>query len=590
MKKNLLLLLLLLAFNQTSLLASHMMGGEVTWTCSGSGQYIFKVKFYRDCNGIPGSSTIALETNAPIGQINLTLVSQLDISPVGVGCPTCPNPMNSPNAIEEFIYQSSPTSLTGTPPASGWYFYYSDCCRNAAISNLGLGGGEAVLRAVMYAGSNFTPGICNDNSPQFAERPSVALCNSDTVNYANSAFDQDLDSLVYTWGSPLDGTAWPFSNYPFATGFSITSPLPSSTQNPANVGATLDPTSGIISFYSVTTGAFITVTKVSSYKCGQLVSEVFREVQIALFNCPINSGPITSNHGPQFSSGNQTEYFTVLAGDSIDLHLSVLDAEMLNSPVTFQTVTLSSYSLAFGTNDTSSTTGCMVPPCATMNHPSPYSTGNFVLNEDLHWVTACAHAGFNNGCLQHQRTFHFVFRANDNFCPANGVRYKNVIVNVTGPLIYQIGNDLAVSYPGVTLQWYLNGVPIQGATDTIITPTQSGVYTVMCSTGSGCQMLSNAVNRTFAGLADESSEPSFSLYPNPANSEQQLQVLLKNFVTGQQVINITDVAGKLVKNYTIDLHNTTEHLVLDISGIQTGLYQVSISNSSGIAQKSFVIK
>lgn len=592
MKKLLLLICSFLTFSSFVVKASHMMGGEITWTCHATGTYVFQLKFYRDCNGIPGPNAVNLVTNASIGTIPLTLVSQVDISPVGSGCPTCANPQNYPTAVEEFVYRSSLVVLSGTPPASGWYFYYDDCCRNSAIINLdATGGGMQILRAVMYAGSNFTPGICNDNSPQFAERPSIGLCNSDTVNYANSALDPDLDSLVYDWGKPLDGSSWPFTNYPFAAGFSFSSPLPSSSLNPANVNATLDPATGIINFYSVTTGAFVTVTKVSSYKCGQLVAEVFREVEIVLLNCPINTGPISTNHSPQFGTGNQTEVFTLLAGDSISLPLSISDFEFLNTPTpSMQVVALQSNSIAFGTNDTSSTSGCLIPPCATMNHPSPYSTSFPSLSEELNWVTACAHAGFNNGCLQHQRTFHFVFRANDNFCPANGVRYKNVIVNVTGPLIYQIGNDLAVSYPGVTLQWYLNGVPIQGATDTIITPTQSGVYTVMCSTGSGCQMLSNAVNRSFAGIENPTIEPTLSVYPNPLNSGQQLQVLVSNFTAGQQVININDISGRTVKTFTIELHNTTEHLAFDITELKAGIYQFSISNSSGLHQNSFVVK
>jgi hypothetical protein len=592
MKKNLFQIIVLLFLTQTSLFASHMMGGEITWSCTGSGQYIFKMKFYRDCNGIPGPGSINLITNAPIGQIPLVLISQQDISPIGSGCPTCSNPQNLATAVEEFIFQSSPITLTGTPPVSGWYFYYSDCCRNNAISNLGAAGsGNATLRAMMYAGSNFTTGICNDNSPQFAERPSLGLCNSDTVNYANSALDMDLDSLVYSWDSPLDGTSWPFTNYPFTSGFSFNSPLPSSVQNPANVGATIDPTSGIISFYSVTTGAFMTVTKVSSYKCGQLVSEVFREVQIALFNCPINSGPIPSNHGPNFTTGNQTEYYSIVAGDSLDLQLSVVDAEFLNTVSTFQSVTLSSHSLAFGTNDTSSTSGCLIPPCATLDHPSPYSPGAFTLNENLHWVTACAHAGFNNGCLQHQRTFHFIFRANDNFCPANGVRYKNVIVDVSGPLVYQVGNDLAVSYPGVSIQWYLNGAPIPGATDTLITPTQSGVYTVMATTGSGCQMVSNCISRVMSGLNDNQlQEKGIYLYPNPVSSVNQLNVALKNFTTGEKLIKITDLSGKLVKQYPLHIFGSAEMAVLDITSLTSGTYLLSIDDSTGVVQSTFIIE
>ncbi len=59
MKKGLILLLLFgLTFTQTK--ASHLEGGEITWECIKSGptagMYIFKLKVYRDCNGITVST------------------------------------------------------------------------------------------------------------------------------------------------------------------------------------------------------------------------------------------------------------------------------------------------------------------------------------------------------------------------------------------------------------------------------------------------------------------------------------------------------------------------------------------------------
>src|SRR5689334_5745764 len=63
--------------------ASHLMGGEITWTCSGT-QYVFHVKLYRDCNGIAGPGSVTLSTNAPglSAGIVCNLISQTDNSPV----------------------------------------------------------------------------------------------------------------------------------------------------------------------------------------------------------------------------------------------------------------------------------------------------------------------------------------------------------------------------------------------------------------------------------------------------------------------------------------------------------------------------
>ncbi|MEP7264893.1 MAG: hypothetical protein ABI772_10360, partial [Bacteroidota bacterium] len=47
--KNLFTFLIVL-ITSTSAMSSHMMGGEITWECSG-GNYVFTLKVYRDCRG-----------------------------------------------------------------------------------------------------------------------------------------------------------------------------------------------------------------------------------------------------------------------------------------------------------------------------------------------------------------------------------------------------------------------------------------------------------------------------------------------------------------------------------------------------------
>ena len=44
--------LLLIGFVLMSFLgrSSHVLGGDITWTCQG-GDYVFQLAFYRDCNG-----------------------------------------------------------------------------------------------------------------------------------------------------------------------------------------------------------------------------------------------------------------------------------------------------------------------------------------------------------------------------------------------------------------------------------------------------------------------------------------------------------------------------------------------------------
>ena len=146
--RKILLVLVVCVFFLTPTQASHLQGGEITWQCISSGptqgMYIFTMRVYRDCNGVnltTASQTITVHNNPLVSSIQVDYVSNTDISP------TC-DPVNSGNlaydcvsniqqgSAEEWVYQSLPINMPGLPPAGGWHFTWSSCCRNGAITNL----------------------------------------------------------------------------------------------------------------------------------------------------------------------------------------------------------------------------------------------------------------------------------------------------------------------------------------------------------------------------------------------------------------------------------------------------------------------
>lgn len=435
-------------------MASHLMGGEVLWECvktgPNTGRFIFTVKLYRDCNGIPGPNSVSLSTTAPGwgGGIACPKISQTDISPTGPGCPTCVAPAGYLNAVEEFVYRSAPILITGVPPATGWAFYYTDCCRNGGITNLTNPGSRSfTLRAMMYPYNATNTNPCYDSSPQFAERPQLSTCTRNQTDYNHNAVDQELDSLVYDWGVPLD-LVWPGTPIPYTAGYSSTSPLPSAFHNPLNVAATLNQQTGVVSFTSFTPGAFVTVTKVTAYKCNVKVAEIFREIQIALLNnCIITNGPpITYNTPPDVQDlfGNPLNVIidTVIAGDTIEIDLIALDFEAL--PATAgggpQSLSLSASGSQFGTNFTNASSGCFNPPCATLDPPwidtIPPITTQFnplTLQTKFKWITDCNHLPSNQGCVNLSSSYNFVLKVYDNFCPSPAVNFNTLTIVVIAP-------------------------------------------------------------------------------------------------------------------------------------------------------------
>ena len=67
--------------------ASHVMGGEITWKCSGNNSYIFELIFYRDCNGAEintASEALRVWNHPTLTTLNLAYISREDILAQGI--------------------------------------------------------------------------------------------------------------------------------------------------------------------------------------------------------------------------------------------------------------------------------------------------------------------------------------------------------------------------------------------------------------------------------------------------------------------------------------------------------------------------
>ncbi len=482
------LFFLLIFFTSTDkVAASHGMGGEITWMCQPNGSFIFEIKFYRDCNGIPGPGTITLNTTVPgIPNIPCNFYSQTDLSNQGIrsdGITVCLNcsqgGLPTPGLVQELVYRSLPIVLIGVPPSIGWVFFYGECCRNSNLTNISASGGIGYgYRAKMYPYQGISTQPCFDSSPYFTEPPAVIACTGTHVEYSVNAIDPERDSLVYSWGQPLDDAGNPI---PFAPPYGINNQLPSIPQDPL----TLDSHTGIISFTSLTGGYFITNVKVTAYKCGIKVAEVFREISIVLTNaCPpvngfINAAPDLSSPFIDPVTGLQTSYTdTVTAGDTVNFILYFNDFDLFNNGMN-QTITLTGTSAQFGSGFLNPSTGCIMPPCATLSDSLPVSVavgGQVAFN----WVTTCDHLASNLPCVNEPNTYIFIFQAKDNFCPANA---RNIaVISIT---VVPIATTVSIGNPGYTclddtLILVASGASSyiwnNGATGDTLIVTQPGTY------------------------------------------------------------------------------------------------------------------
>ena len=506
MRKILLLaLLILFGFNSR---ASHFVGGEITWICISDptsidfGKYIFQLKVYRDCTGITFPTTIGATqlvdvwNNPFLTSITCTFVSTLDISCTGVpgiggtasACYDCSNfPAGQAygTVVEEIVYTSAPTDLGGAgaiPPVAGWHFSWNGNARNPNNNLNPAGGSSWIIRAVMYpytTNTSVVPFIyepafpCFDSSPVFKEQAKSQLCIDIPFTYSHLAFDENLDSLSYHWADPLGSsqTYNPLTPNSTAIGFtapySVNEPLPSSTTGGGVLPLTLDDANGEISFHATQQGVFVTCIKVKSVKCNQIISEIYRDLQVVLVNCgtlpngnqnanPIISAPVgTHIWTTTTNSAGMPSYETnVMAGEQVDFNIVATDAD-INS--------VGQQNLGLKVEG-----GQVAPSTFAISNSATFATFDSIpgsIKGNFSWLSTCEHMKQDSCAGAPNSVFTFNLKSWDDFCPANATTIATLTINIIPPTpdlrclaVLQDGVDTLTSvitnYGDVKLSWY----------------------------------------------------------------------------------------------------------------------------------------
>ena len=575
--------------------ASHLMGGEITWKCQGNGDFVFRLTVYRDCNGIPFGPPVALDVldNPALTQINMNLISQTDISPLSA-CITCTNTMGYSGAVEEFIFESNVVHLTGTPPASGWKFIWYSCCRNAAIDNLQNGGSLGfTVRAIMYDVQNLpVTSVCN-SSPQFDEKAVTAMGNNVPIHYVPLAHDDEMDSLSFQFAQPYDSYAgsWPPASCPYGPNYSVNSPLPGTAQNPLNQPVTLDPLTGDMNFLSVTSGDFVAVVKVSEYRCGELISEVFREIQLAIMNqLPIDSVSIFNTAPsviPPFvdALGNPSYSDTVFAGDYVNANITFDEFDTLELSQKFKVM---AYGNEFGAGFTDSSSGCLIPPCVTANPPLPLDSQMTFASTVLSWQTTTDHLGLNYPCAYLPNTYTFLFSLRDDYCIVHAFEYQRVNITVMPvtpkPGVVNTGAYLeSPLMANRSYQWYKNRWPVIGATANTFSPTSNGSYQLRVIDATGEGNYSEPVYINYTGVSEEEYKQKITIGPNPNKGRFNIS----NIRTLQNItVTITDMDGRIVYLKQHQHHNGELPLWLNL---KNGVYTLCVTAENYLQTERLVI-
>ena len=457
--------------------ASHILGGEITWVCikngSNAGEFVFRLKLYRACSGI--SLPNITQINNPLyvsyggpSVIPVAKVSQTDLSPPcfdSTFMVNCQNATVTSEAIQEYVLQSDTIQLNGIPDSSGSSFWWSSCCRPASTLMRNINGSGYWLRAVMFpyvdpvtnntllVGSTSLGPKCYDSSPEFIQRPASVLCLRSNNVYEHYTYDYDYDFVKYSWSTPRQTSSTPVT---YKTGYRDTLQLPNKNHHTFNADPILDTAVGDITFYTYAytpPGGYHSIgVKVSSYKNGQKVAEIYRDIALILTDCDtISSSPQVANHSkPQIEIKRSTSptYLTsfndtFVVGSVIDLNIRASDYDSLpTAPISLQSVDLWVEGIAMS-DKPNDQTKCNIQPCAYLDSVTPtWNSRVFqdtsVVEVDFTWNTSCnLLASYGPyGPNQRFKTYQFVVKAKDNWCPVPGRNLKSfaiTLIDTNGP-------------------------------------------------------------------------------------------------------------------------------------------------------------
>ncbi len=270
--------------------ATHIVGGEMIYTCLGNNQYQIRLKVYRDCY----YGLAPYDNPAYIFIFNASGVIVQTLSVEFPGSETLENNVDPcmivpPDiCVEEAVYV---TTVTLPPSPGGYTLVYQRCCRNGAlITNLVDPGNTGATYLETIPDANLA--TCN-NSPYFNNFPPTLICVNTDFVFDHSATDPDGDSLVYELCAPNVGAS-AFNpqpapgNPPLPPPYPpVTFAFPYSANNPmgGNPPLSIDPVTGLLTGHPQTVGNFVVGVCVKEYRNGILIGEHKRDFQFNVTSC-----------------------------------------------------------------------------------------------------------------------------------------------------------------------------------------------------------------------------------------------------------------------------------------------------------------
>jgi len=289
--------------------ASHIAGLDITYEYLGPNTYLVRLKYYRDCLGIPApSSAFICWSSVSLGLSGTILATQVSSTPVPntpcvTATPACPGGVGD---IEEYIYEAT---IVLPQPATDWIFSYDECCRNGAITTMQPNG--MFISCLL---DNIT--APTNSSPTFLNLAYTRFCVGNQFFYDQGAFDIDGDSLVFSLVTAEEGFSCPNTYVPstYVPPYSATNFIGSS------IPITINSNTGVVNFIPSIVQVAVLCVLVEEYRLGVKIGSVKRDIQIKIIpSCnqiiPSFSNNVLTANGGQLPA-NCNDYTIIIPFDT----------------------------------------------------------------------------------------------------------------------------------------------------------------------------------------------------------------------------------------------------------------------------------
>ena len=421
--------------------ATHLAGGQISYTFVSANTYRVRLSIYRDCAGVNlgSTETIRVSPTNSGSTFSVTRLSVIDVTP------TCPGQVsncsggNTPG-IEEHIYEGL-RSFSALPIPQRYTLSWESCCRNYAITTLQNPGSNG-----FYVSTQLDPNqLPRNSSPAFQNPPVAYLCAGQPATISPNASDPNGDALQYFLTNCQQAGPTTLS---YGAGFSGTNPLSTAS------GFNLNINNGALTFTPTVPGQVgVICLRVDEFRGGTKIGEVVRDIQVRVLSCN-NTPPVVSNQAN----------VVVPVGQQFCANFTATDAD--NDGITL------------------TATGSIVPPAT------------FVVTSN----TAGSSAGtfcFTPTIANQGQTYTITINAEDDACPATatGVTTFNITVpipcNMTASATGTDASCGGASDGTATVTTQNGTAPYQytwsnGSNSQTATGLAPGTYTVTVVDGNSC--------------------------------------------------------------------------------------------------------